>query len=177
MRIISGRYRGRHITPGKNFKARPTTDFAKESLFNILGNNFEFDGLAVLDLFSGTGSISYEFASRNAAEVYSVELNPQYQKFIAGVAKELDFKNLTPIRGNAFIFLKSCYKKFDIIFADPPYSLEGIETIPDLVFEKELLHPGGWLIVEHSAGTDMKKHPKFISLKKYGQVHFSIFEM
>ncbi len=148
---------------------------AKEALFNILHNYYDFEGLKVLDLFAGIGSISYEFASRDAAEVHSVEMNPRCVNFITETSRKLDLKNLFVIRANVFTYLKRSGKKFDIIFADPPYDIEGIETIPDLVFENDLLDKDGWLIVEHSAGIDFSEHPNFDQNRKYGKVNFSMF--
>jgi len=148
---------------------------AKEGLFNILRNHYDFEGLKVLDLFAGIGSISYEFASRDAAEVQSVELNPRCVSFISQTIRKLNLTNLFVIRANAFTFLRKSSKKFDIIFADPPYDLEGIETIPDLVFENDLLEKDGWLIVEHSVSTIFEGHPKLDQHRKYGKVNFSMF--
>ena len=148
---------------------------AKEGLFNILRNYYDFEGLKVLDLFAGIGSISYEFASRDAAEVHSVELNPRCVSFITATSRKFDLKNLFVIRANAFTYLRRSGKKFDIIFADPPYDLEGIETIPDLVFANDLLENDGWLIIEHSESTIFKDHPKLDQHRKYGKVNFSMF--
>ncbi len=175
MRIIGGDHKGRRIHAPAGLPVRPTTDMAKEALFNILHNYYDFEGIKVLDLFAGIGSISYEFASRDAAEVHSVEMDPRCVNFITETARKLDLKNLFVIRANVFTYLKRSGKKFDIIFADPPYDLEGIETIPDLVFENDLLDKEGWLIVEHSAGIDFSEHPNFDQNRKYGKVNFSMF--
>ena len=175
MRIIGGDHKGRRIHAPAGLPVRPTTDMAKEALFNILHNYYDFEGIKVLDLFAGIGSISYEFASRDAAEVHSIEMNPRCVNFITETARKLDLKNLFVIRANVFTYLKRSGKKFDIIFADPPYDLEGIETIPDLVFENDLLDKEGWLIVEHSAGIDFSAHPNFDQNRKYGKVNFSMF--
>ncbi|MCK5338185.1 MAG: 16S rRNA (guanine(966)-N(2))-methyltransferase RsmD [Bacteroidales bacterium] len=175
MRIIGGDHKGRRIHAPAGLPVRPTTDMAKEALFNILHNYYDFEGIKVLDLFAGIGSISYEFASRDAAEVHSVEMNPRCVNFITETSRKLDLKNLFVIRANVFTYLKRSGKKFDIIFADPPYDLEGIETIPDLVFENDLLDKEGWLIVEHSAGIDFSAHPNFDQNRKYGKVNFSMF--
>lgn len=130
----------------------------------------------MLDLFAGIGSISYEFASRDAAEVHSVELNPRCVHFITETSRKLDLKNLYVIRADVFTFLeRGGGKKYDIIFADPPYDLEGIEHIPDLVIKNEMLDNEGWLIVEHSAGIDFSEHPNFDQNRKYGKVNFSMF--
>lgn len=175
MRIIGGRNRKRIITPPSNFRARPTTDFAKENLFNVLSNYFDFDRIEVLDLFSGTGSISYEFCSREALRVVSVEMNPVHHKFISDMARQLKYEQLHSIKSNAFVYIKSIKDSFDIIFADPPYDMDGVETIPDLVLENGLLRKNGWLIVEHSAEVDFSKHPNFNQTRRYGSVNFSIF--
>lgn len=176
MRIIGGSHKGRRIQAPKSLPARPTTDRAKESLFNILHNYYDFEGLKVLDLFSGIGSISYEFASRDAAEVHSVELNPRCVNFITETIRKLNLKNMFVIRANAFTFLaRGGGKRYDIIFADPPYDLEGIDGIPDLVYEKNMLENTGWLIIEHSANIDFSQHPNFDQNRKYGKVNFSIF--
>lgn len=175
MRIIGGRNRKRIITPPPNFRARPTTDFAKENLFNVVANYFDFDDIEVLDLFSGTGSISYEFCSRGAVRVVSVEMNPAHQKFISDMARELKYTELHSIKSNAFVYLKSIKDSFDIIFADPPYDMEGVDTIPAIVFENELLRADGWLIVEHSADVNFEQHKNFMQTRRYGSVNFSIF--
>ena len=133
MRIVSGTYKGRLIKPPKNFKARPTTDFAKENLFNILNNNFDFTGVDVLDLFSGTGSISYEFASRECRSVVSVESNFKHHIFIKKTIEELGLTTVRSIKSDAFRYVKSCREKFDIIFADPPYDLKSMDDIPDFI--------------------------------------------
>jgi len=159
-----------------NLPVRPTTDRAKESLFNILRNYYDFEGLKVLDLFAGIGSISYEFAVRDAAEVHSIELNPRCASFITETVRKLNLKNLFVIRANVFTYLsRGGGKKFDIIFADPPYDLEGIETIPGLVMEKEMLADNGWLILEHPAEIDFTQHPNLDQQRQYGKVNFSMF--
>lgn len=175
MRIISGSCGGRIINPPKNLRARPTTDFAKENLFNVLGNMIDFEGLEVLDLFAGTGSISYEFASRGAASVTSVEINAVHHNFITQTAKSFKLNNIRPLKANAFLYLKSCSKQFDLIFSDAPYDLEGSEDIIDLVFERELLREGGIFIFEHSKSKDFSDKPHFSKVKSYGSVQFSIF--
>ncbi len=176
MRIVSGKYKGRHIKPPKNFKARPTTDFAKENLFNILNNILDFTGITVLDLFSGTGSISYEFASRECISVISVESNYRHNNFIKKTIDELGINQITAYKSDAFRYVKSCNTKFDVVFADPPYDLKEIELIPDFIFDNGILNANALLIVEHGDKTDFSKHPKFKELRKYGGVNFSIFE-
>lgn len=176
MRIISGTYKGRLIKPPKNFRARPTTDFAKENLFNILNNHFDFTELDVLDLFSGTGSISYEFASRECNSVISVDSNFKHHTFIKKTIESLGFKNIKAIKSDAFKYVKSCPKKFDIIFADPPYDLPKMDAIPAFILEQDILKKEGWLIVEHGDKTNFSKNAGFKEMRKYGGVNFSIFE-
>lgn len=176
MRIISGRYRGRTIVPPRNLRARPTTDFAKENLFNVLGNLVDFEELDVLDLFSGTGSISYEFASRDAKSVTSVEVNSVHHNFIRQTARDLKFENFYAVKANVFLYLKSCTKKFDLIFSDAPYDLEGSEEVIRLVFERELLAEDGILIFEHSKDQDVSEMPHYWQTRSYGSVQFSFFK-
>jgi 16S rRNA (guanine966-N2)-methyltransferase len=164
------------LFPGKRFSARPTTDFAKESLFNIISNNFDIGKIRVLDLFSGTGSISYECASRACQAIDAVENNRHHYAFIKKTAEELDFQQMKIHYADAFSFIKRCRTTYDLIFADPPYDLPGIISIPGLVFEHNLLHPGGWLILEHSSAYRFENTPFFLESRKYGSVHFSIFE-
>lgn len=175
MRIIGGGLKGKNISPPAGYAARPTTDFAKEGLFNILINEFDLQQISFLDLFSGTGSISFEFASRGCPDIISVEMNPAHVRFIKQVISAYKIKGIQVVRHNVFDFLEICTKKFDIVFADPPYSIEGLETIPDKIFRKEILAPGGYLILEHPAGYTFAEHPYFIKEKKYGNVHFSFF--
>ena len=176
MRIIGGKLRGKMIMPPQGYKARPTTDFAKEGLFNILNNEYEMEGLKVLDLFGGTGAISYEFASRGAERVYCVEMLPLHANFIKSQAARFGMDNLTVVRHNVFEFLEICHEKFDIIFADPPYALDGLANIPDKVFERDILHPGAYFILEHPEEFNFSEHPFFVKERKYGNVHFSFFE-
>jgi 16S rRNA (guanine966-N2)-methyltransferase len=175
LRIISGKYKGKTIVPDRNFSARPTTDFAKEGLFNVLVNYFDFEQVKVLDLFSGTGSISYEFASRGALGVDLVELDPKHFAFIRKTALDLGFKQIHPIRSSVLQFLRSCHTQYHIIFADPPFDLHNISDIPDAVLSQNILLPEGWLIVEHSRKTDFSKHPCFFDFRHYGSVCFSFF--
>lgn len=176
MRIIGGRLRGKTIMPPSGYKARPTTDFAKEGLFNVLDNEYEFEDLKVLDLFGGTGAIAFEFASRGAAKVYSVEMARENASFIISEAKRLGLGNVVMVRDNVFDFLPLCREKFDIVFADPPYALEGLESIPDKVFEADILYPERYFILEHPGTYSFKDHPHFKKEKVYGKVHFSFFE-
>ena len=176
MRIISGKYKGRHFDIPRSFKARPTTDFAKENLFNILNNIIDFEELEVLDLFAGTGSISYEFASRGAASVTSVEINAVHYNFIRATAQSFGLKAIHPVKANVFLYLKSCAKQFDLIFSDAPYDLEGSEQVVELVFANNLLREGGTFIFEHSKSQDFSAHPRFKRVRSYGSVQFSFFE-
>ena len=176
MRIIGGALKGKVILPPSSYKARPTTDFAKEGLFNILDNEYEFDGLKVLDLFGGTGSIAFEFASRGAERVYCVEMARENASFIKTEAARLGLKAVTMVRDNVFDFLPICREKFDIIFADPPYALEGLEGLPDLIFSLDILHQGNYFILEHGGEHSFTSHPRFVKERCYGRVHFSFFE-
>lgn len=177
MRIVAGTHKRRVITPPPNFKARPTTDFAKENIFNVLANYIDFDDVTVLDLFAGTGSISYEFASRGAIQVTTVELNPTNHKFIAQTVDKLKLDNIKTIQTNAFIFLRQMAKKlsFDIIFADPPYDLDNRDQIVTLILDNDMLNPDGLLILEHSNSDDYSENPNLLEHRKYGSVNFSIF--
>lgn len=176
MRIIGGRLKGRTILPPKGYEARPTTDFAKEGLFNVLDNEYEFDGLKVLDLFGGTGAVAFEFASRGAGKVYCVEMNRNNAKFIRAEASRLGLGSVVTVHGNVFDFLPVCREKFDIVFADPPYSLEGLESIPDKVLALDIMHPSAYFILEHGGEHSFAGHPLFKKEKVYGRVHFSFFE-
>lgn len=178
MRIISGTHKGRPIVTPANLPIRPTTDLAKESLFNILNNIFDFEDLEVMDLFSGTGSISFEFASRGAKRIVVVDNNYRCVEFIKKASQNFGFNKVITIqRANVFVYLKYPQAPFDLIFADPPYEMENIQVIPDLVFNQKLLKPGGWLIIEHSRDQNFEAHPHFLQHRNYGKVNFSIFLM
>lgn len=176
MRIISGIYGGRRLSPPKNITARPTTDFAKESLFNLLNNRMDMEGIDVLDLFAGTGGIGIECVSRGAREVTSVELAHVQQNWIISCCKQLGIRNLSLIRGDVFKFLAACRTKYDLIFADPPYALELLPALPDLILSREILKEDGWLVIEHGKDTDFTTHPRHIETRTYGSVHFSFFQ-
>ncbi len=195
LRIISGQYKGRIITPPRNLRARPTTDFAKENLFNVLaGWGFDYPECDVLDLFAGTGSVSYEFASRGARTVTAVEINAVHWGFIRRTAAELGFDGrdercgLIAVKANVFNYLKACGRRFDIVFSDAPYDLPGSEEVISLVFERGMLWSegetrddgsavaqNGLLIFEHSKGSDFSAHPRFLQTRVYGSVQFSLF--
>ena len=176
MGIIGGSLKGRRITPPADYKARPTTDFAREGLFNVLNNEYEFEGLTVIDLFGGTGAISFEFASRGAKMVHCIEMSPENASFIRSTASKFALENVNVVRHNVFEFLDICRVKADLIFADPPYALEGLETIPDRVFAKDILNDGCYFILEHPDSFSFRDHPFFVKEKKYANVHFSFFE-
>lgn len=176
MRIISGIYGGRRLSPPKNITARPTTDFAKESLFNLLNNRLDFEGIDVLDLFAGTGGIGIECVSRGAREVTAVEIAHVQQNWIISCCRQLGIKNLSVIRGDVFKFLSACRTKYDLIFADPPYALEELPTLPDVILERGILKKDGWLVIEHGKDTDFTSHPRHVETRTYGSVHFSFFQ-
>lgn len=176
MRIIGGRLKGRVIEPPAKYAARPTTDFAREGLFNILDSVYDMEGLQVLDLFGGTGAVGFEFASRGAGHVWCVEMDRSNASFIKREAMRLGLDNVTMVRDNVFDFLPLCTQKFDIVFADPPYALEGLENLPDKVLSAGLLHPGCWFVLEHGGEHSFAGHPALVRERSYGRVHFSIFE-
>ena len=193
MRIITGRYKGRHFDVPRSFKARPTTDFAKENIFNVLTGYIDFEDATALDLFSGTGSITLELLSRGCAQVISVEQDRDHHRFICECIKKLnlspalpkgegdDFSpsarsgRVLPLRGDAFRFVKSCKQQFDFIFADPPYALKELPQIPQLIFDHGLLKDDGIFVFEHGKDNDFSQHPNFVEHRSYGSVNFSIF--
>ena len=175
MRIITGRYKGRHFDIPRTFKARPPTDFAKENIFNVLQGYTDFDGKTALDLFAGTGSISLELASRGCQQVVSVEADRDHAAFIRQCFAKLGADNQLLIREDVFKFLKTCRQSFDFIFADPPYALRELPQIPDLILESTLLRPDGLLVFEHGKDHDFSQHPRFVEHRQYGSVNFSIF--
>src|SRR5215203_3615278 len=176
MRIISGELGGRRISPPANMPyTRPTTDIAKEGLFNILQNKLDFEQLKTLDLFGGTGSISYELASRGAPDVTIVEKDQQMFSFIKKTAAALGLQNFKVVKSDVFRFIGQCDEKFDFIFAGPPYALHNIDDLPRLIFEKKLLNENGWFILEHTPKNNYEKFPYFISARNYGTTVFSMF--
>ncbi len=177
MRIISGTYKGKRIIAPKKLPVRPTTDLAKESLFNILNNHYYFEELAVLDLFAGTGNISYEFASRGTQQITAVDQHAECLRFINRTARELNF-SINTIKSDVFKFLEKVALKADLVFADPPYDFTDgqFAKIPQLVFGRQLLNKNGMLVIEHSRHTRLSKLPDFGYDKKYGGSVFSFFE-
>lgn len=181
MRIITGKYRGRHFEVPRSFKARPTTDFAKENIFNVMMGYIDFEDASALDLFAGTGSISLELLSRGCNDVVSVEMDRDHANFIRQCVEKLGASsegegllNHSLVRGDVFRFMKSCKKKFDFIFADPPYALPTLPEIPDKALA--LLKEDGVLVFEHGKQYDFSKHPRFVEHRSYGSVNFSIFK-
>jgi 16S rRNA (guanine966-N2)-methyltransferase len=173
VRIIGGKHKGRTIHVDKGLDLRPTTDFAKEGLFNILSNKIDFEDLNVLDLFSGTGNIAFEFSSRGA-NVTSVDKQYDCVRFISKTSKDLGL-SVNTMKSDVFKFLKTHSHAYDLIFADPPFDLENIPDIYELVMQNKLVKAGGWLIIEHGSKTDLSQLPDFFEQRKYGNVNFSFF--
>lgn len=174
MRIVGGKYKGKKFYPPNNLPIRPTTDYAKESLFNILNNHFDFGKLNILDCFSGSGNISFEFLSRGVKCVHSIDSNYNCISYQKKIKKELNLSNFNPLQKDVFKTLKSKPDRYDIIFSDPPYDLKNIDELPELVFSNNLLNPKGWLIIEHAKHT-LFEHIYFKQKRKYGTVNFSFF--
>ncbi len=177
MRIIRGKYGRRRFDVPTNITARPTTDFARENIFNVLENMVDFEGLSALDLFAGTGAITFEFLSRGCADVTAVEKASTQYNFIKKVAQQLNVDNLTLIKGDALKFIDTCTKKFDLIFADPPYDMPDFASVPVKILGSQMLKPGTIIVVEHSKNHDFSTLPHFIDHRTYGSVNFSIFEI
>ena len=175
MRIITGKYKGRRFDIPRTFKARPTTDFAKENIFNVLMGYIDFEDATALDLFSGTGSISLELVSRGCKKVVSVEADRDHARFISPCFEKLGDHTDMLIRGDVFKFIKSCRQKFDFIFADPPYALEQLPQIPDMVLESGILAEDGIFVFEHGHKHDFSSHPRFLEHRAYGSVNFTLF--
>ena len=177
MRVITGKYKGRHFDVPRTFKARPTTDFAKENLFNVLQGYIDFDEEpTALDLFSGTGSITLELLSRGCSRVVSVEADALHYSFIRGFVDKLQDLNAFPIRADVFRFLSKCHEQFDFIFADPPYALPQLEQLPDIILSHQLLREDGLFVLEHGKTQDFSKHPHIVDHRAYGSVNFSFFK-
>jgi 16S rRNA (guanine(966)-N(2))-methyltransferase RsmD len=175
MRIIGGTLKGLRLNPPKNLPVRPTTDLAKEALFNILQNQIEFEDIKVLDLFSGTGNISMEFASRGAEQVVSVDRSIQCVHYLKDMACQHGLDAIKVYKDDVFKYLQLETAQYDLVFADPPYDLSRIPDIPKIIFEKKLLLPGGLLIVEHQSLQNLSNHPAFTEQRKYGHSSFSFF--
>lgn len=175
MRIIGGKFKGQRLNPPANLPVRPTTDQAKEALFNILYNQFDFENIKVLDLFSGTGNISMEFASRGVPEIYSVDRDFGCINYLKSLIKQFNLSNIKTIKSDVFKYLELENEQFDLIFADPPYDLPQMNIIASKVLEKDLLKPGGYLIIEHPSMKKIDNHPLFIEQRKYGSSSFSFF--
>lgn len=175
MRIISGLYRGRKFDPPSGLPVRPTTDFAREGLFNVLNNIIDFEGLEVLDLFTGTGSIALEFASRGAARVTTVDVNPRCLAFIQKTAAGWGASAIETVRSDVFQFLKKSGSRYDLVFADPPYDLPGINNIPDLVLRSGMINHEGLLVLEHGTRNSFTENPGLFDHRYYGSVNFSFF--
>lgn len=174
MRIISGKFKGKRFDPPKNIPTRPTTDFAKEGLFNIIQNLYNFDNIRFLDLFGGTGSISYELVSRGCTDINLVERFPRCANFIRKTAESMNMP-ITVHQMDVFDFLKSVNSKFDLIFAGPPYALENIQDIPDIILEKQMLTNEGTFILEHNSNINFNTHINLNNVRNYGTTHFSFF--
>jgi len=176
MRIIGGEHGRRRISPPANMPhTRPTTDVAKEGLFNVISNNLDIEELRTLDLFGGTGSISYELASRGANDLTIIEKDPKMVEFIKKTAADLQLENFQVLKMDVFKFVEQCADKFDFIFAGPPYALGNIDDLPKLIFEKQLLDSKGWFVLEHTPRNDYKKFPFYATERNYGTTIFSIF--
>lgn len=177
MRVISGIYKKRHFEIPRNFKARPTTDFAKENLFNVLNSYLDYEeGVTALDLFAGTGSISIELASRGCQRVISVEKDRQHFAFIRQIMDTVKANQCFPVCGDVFRFIRQSRETFDFIFADPPYALPQLPQLPDLIFQQQLLKEKGLFVLEHGKDHDFSSHPRFVERRTYGSVNFSFFQ-
>jgi 16S rRNA (guanine966-N2)-methyltransferase len=176
VRIISGQWRGRNIIAPKNLPVRPTTDFAKTALFNILANHFDFEKISVLDLFCGTGNISYEFASRGTTNLLCVDESIHCVRFVENTFEKLQVNTARINKSDVFRFLGNTSEKFDIIFADPPFELKQTDRLPELVFSKEMLNAGGWLVVEHQSGRKLESGIEPDAVRAYSNCAFSIYK-
>lgn len=175
MRIIAGSLRGRRLNPPDNLPVRPTTDMARESLFNILNNYVDYDECTVMDLFAGTGAVSLEFISRGVKEVTSIDINAQCTEFIKKSASQMGVNNIHVVRADVFDLLKRANRQFDIVFADPPYALSDLGTLPNLVFDKDVLTEDGIFVLEHPKEYSFEDHPNFWQHRNYGKVNFTFF--
>ena len=176
MRIISGKFKGRRISPPTNITARPTTDFAKEGLFNLLSNRIDFEETNALDLFSGAGSISLELVSRECKSVTAIEQSERHCAFIRKACAELKIDDLLLLKTDVFKFVEKTRQQYDLIFADPPYDLPKLSDLPDIIFKNNILSENGLFVLEHSAKNNFEQHPNFAEQRHYGNVNFSFFE-
>ena len=177
MRIIAGTLKGRRLNPPANLPVRPTTDMARESLFNILNNYVDYEECTVMDLFSGTGAVAVEFISRGVKSVTAIDINNACTEYIKSEAPRLDIRNLHVVRADVFDLLKRANRKFDIVFADPPYALGDLVMLPDLIFEHQVLTEDGIFILEHPREYSFEEHPHFWQHRNYGKVNFTFFAM
>ncbi|MFD2146783.1 RsmD family RNA methyltransferase [Mucilaginibacter antarcticus] len=177
MRIIGGTLKGLRLNPPKNLPVRPTTDLAKEALFNILQNQIELDGIKVLDLFCGTGNITYEFASRGAQQVIGVDRSMQCINYVKDTSRQHGLSQIKTFKADIFKYLQLETDQYDLIFADPPYDMNQIPEIPKIIFERNLLLPGGLLIVEHQSMQNLTNHPAFTEYRQYGHSSFSFLKI
>lgn len=175
MRIIGGSLSGRLIEPPSGFRARPTTDFAREGLLNIIANRYDFNVVSLLDLFSGTGAISFEFASRGTTDIDIVEAEKRNCEFISTTLKKLGVSGVRVHRIDVHDWLKVCHKQYDIVFADPPYALRWLKEIPDMILASDTIHAKSLVVVEHPKSYSFKDHHCFTEHRKYGNVNFSFF--
>lgn len=175
MRIIGGRLGGLKLNPPTNLPVRPTTDIAKEALFNILQNRLEFEELDCLDLFAGTGNISFELASRQVRHIDAVDLHFKCVQYINETAKKMKLDQIRARKADVFSFIATCKNTYDLIFADPPYDIAKLPQLPQMIFQKKLLNAGGILIVEHPSTRQMGEHPHFLETRKYGYSSFSFY--
>lgn len=175
MRIITGKYKGRRFDVPRTFKARPTTDCAKENIFNVIRGYVDLDGARALDLFAGTGSISLEMLSRGCDTVVAVEIDREHHAFIRQCLAQIGDTRCLTLRCDAFRFIRKCRRQFDVIFADPPYTLDNIPDIPDMIFRRGMLAHDGLLVLEHGKHNDFAGHPRFVERRAYGSVNFSLF--
>ena len=177
MRVISGIYKRRRFEVPRTFKARPTTDFAKENIFNVLNGYIDFEeNITALDLFAGTGSISIELVSRGCDRVISIEKDRQHHAFINNVMQQVKTNKCIPICGDALRYISHSNEQFDFIFADPPYALKELANIPNLIFQHNLLKTNGIFVLEHGKDNDFSQHEHFVEHRAYGSVNFSIFK-
>ncbi|RZL32821.1 MAG: 16S rRNA (guanine(966)-N(2))-methyltransferase RsmD [Pedobacter sp.] len=176
MRIIGGKLKGIRLQPPANLPVRPTTDMAKEALFNILNNQFDFESCTVLDLFSGTGNLTFEFASRNAEKILAIDMDYGCVNWVKTTAKKYEFNQIEVRKGDVFKLLNQMTASYDIIFADPPYNMPNIPQIPVLVAAQKLLKPDGLLVVEHQSNMKLNSQPGYTETRKYGNSSFSFFE-